>query len=199
VVKWLVRDPTTTSQCFCIDDGGKVYKSSDSGTTWSLLNGNTVGLGQGLCIWKDYLFVARTTSLDTYGPLSGQTFTVTIASPGVFTASQNHGLAANDTIIFSTSGALPTGITAGTVYYIIAAGLSATDFEISATQGGAAINTSGTQSGTHKYTAWKSGNVFKTIDSDTLWHPMLLSKLDGKLYGGAGRFIYVFLIVCRLC
>lgn len=31
---------------------------------------------------------------------------------------------------------------------------------------------------------------WKTIDSDTLWHPMLTSKNDGKLYGGAG--IYVF-------
>lgn len=31
---------------------------------------------------------------------------------------------------------------------------------------------------------------FKTIDSDSLFHPMLTSKNDGKVYGGAGRYIY---------
>jgi hypothetical protein len=31
---------------------------------------------------------------------------------------------------------------------------------------------------------------WKTIDSDTLWHPMFVSKNDGKLYGGAGRYVF---------
>lgn len=31
---------------------------------------------------------------------------------------------------------------------------------------------------------------WKTIDSDTLWHPMIVSKNDGKIYGGAGRYIF---------
>lgn len=34
--------------------------------------------------------------------------------------------------------------------------------------------------------AWTNG--WKAIDSDVLWHPMLISKNDSKLYGGAGRF-----------
>jgi hypothetical protein len=29
-----------------------------------------------------------------------------------------------------------------------------------------------------------------TIDSDDTWHPMLVSKNDGKVYGGAGRYIF---------
>lgn len=36
--------------------------------------------------------------------------------------------------------------------------------------------------------AWT--NDWKTIDSDALWHPMVVSKNDGKLYGGAGRYVF---------
>lgn len=76
------------------------------------------------------------------------TVTVTIATPAVFTKS-GHGLTAGDKVQFSTTGALPTGLTAGTTYFVIAAGLTSNDFEVSATEGGSAINTSGAQSGTH--------------------------------------------------
>lgn len=76
------------------------------------------------------------------------TFTVTIASPGVFTKTA-HGFQAGALVRFSTTGALPTGLTAGTNYYVIAAGLTANTFQVSTTAGGAAVNTSGTQSGTH--------------------------------------------------
>lgn len=76
------------------------------------------------------------------------TFTVTIASPGVFTYN-SHGLQAGDKVIFSTTGALPTGLTAGTTYYVISSGLTTNAFQVSATEGGAAINTSGSQSGVH--------------------------------------------------
>lgn len=80
------------------------------------------------------------------------TATITIASPGVITTSTAHNYAAGDTVVFSTTGSLPTGIVAGTTYYVISTGLTATDFEISATSGGPAINTTGTQSGTHSVT-----------------------------------------------
>lgn len=75
------------------------------------------------------------------------TCTITIASPAVITFN-SHGLTAGDSVQFTTSGALPTGITASTTYYVIAAGLATNTFEISATFGGTAINTSGSQSGT---------------------------------------------------
>lgn len=76
------------------------------------------------------------------------TATMTIASPCVvsFTA---HGLISNDIIHFTTTSALPTGVTENTQYYVMATGLTANTFQISATSGGAAINTSGSQSGTH--------------------------------------------------
>lgn len=75
-------------------------------------------------------------------------FTVTVASPGVFTKT-GHQLAADMKVRLSTTGALPTGLTAGNTYFVISSGLGANDFQLSATQGGAAINTSGVQSGTH--------------------------------------------------
>jgi hypothetical protein len=77
--------------------------------------------------------------------------TVTIAAPGVFTWTA-HGLAANTPVRFSTTGALPTGIVAGTTYYVSATGIAANTFSVSATPGGATITTSGTQSGVHTAT-----------------------------------------------
>jgi len=76
--------------------------------------------------------------------------TMTIASPCVVTYT-NHGLAANAEVVFSTNGALPTGITAGTTYYVKSP--TTNTFNISATPGGAAINTSGSQSGQHRMLA----------------------------------------------
>ncbi len=48
----------------------------------------------------------------------------------------------------SATGALPTGVIAGTVYYVLSTGLTANAFEFSASLGGAAINTSSAQAGT---------------------------------------------------
>ena len=73
---------------------------------------------------------------------------MTIASPGVISRTA-HGLGVGETISFTTTGALPTGVVAGTTYYVIAAGFSANSFRISATDAGSVINTTGTQSGTH--------------------------------------------------
>lgn len=84
-----------------------------------------------------------------------KTFTVTIASPAVF-SSVAHGLAIGDTVKFSTTGALPTGLTAGLPYYIISAGFGVDAFQVSATSGGSAVNTSGGQSGTHTFSGGKS-------------------------------------------
>lgn len=110
--QWFVKNPKNTSEIFALDSAQKVYHSTDSGATWTLLTGNNSGNGQGLAIWKDYLIVPRNTTLDLYGPLS--------SSPG-----------------------------------------------------------------------WVLS--FQTIDSDTIWHPLIVSKNDGNLYGGAGRFIFKLL------
>lgn len=77
------------------------------------------------------------------------TATVTIASPGVFTAVA-HGQVNGCAVVLSTTGALPTGLTAGTVYYVV--GKTDDTFRLAATVGGSAINTTGSQSGVHTVT-----------------------------------------------
>jgi hypothetical protein len=44
---------------------------------------------------------------------------------------------------------LPTGLSPSTTYYVIATGLTANTFQVSATYGGSAVATSGSQSGVH--------------------------------------------------
>jgi hypothetical protein len=75
------------------------------------------------------------------------TFTVTVASPGVFTLTA-HGLSVGDQVILETTGALPTGLEANVVYWVQSVA-DADTFELAATSGGDAIDTSGSQSGTH--------------------------------------------------
>ena len=75
---------------------------------------------------------------------SSQTATITIAAPGVVTVGSS--LTAGTKVEFTTTGALPTGLTAGQTYYVLTTG---TSFSLSLISGGAPITTSGTQSGTH--------------------------------------------------
>lgn len=76
------------------------------------------------------------------------TFTVTIASPGVFTAPADYLPVNGQQMTLTTTGALPTGLTAGTVSYFVV-NASANTWQLSLTSGGAAINTSVSQSGVH--------------------------------------------------
>jgi hypothetical protein len=79
--------------------------------------------------------------------VASSTFTVTIATPAVVTFSSLSGLPNGTAIQLTTTGALPTGLSVGTVYYV--ANVSGTTCNLTATYGGANINTSGSQSGTH--------------------------------------------------
>ncbi|UEM08245.1 hypothetical protein J4G43_025830 [Bradyrhizobium barranii subsp. barranii] len=82
--------------------------------------------------------------------------TITIGSPGVVTWN-SHGMPDGTAVVFNTSGALPTGLTAGTTYYTINGATNS--LQVAATVGGAPINTSGSQSGVHTATA-TSPNYF---------------------------------------
>ena len=82
------------------------------------------------------------------------TFTVTIASPAVVTFAVP--LINNTAVQLLTTGALPTGLVPGTVYYVLNA--SGFTCNLAATPGGAAITTTGTQSGT-QYLSMRGINV----------------------------------------
>jgi len=92
--------------------------------------------------------VSRTTYAALFAALNPVvgTATVSVASPAVVTRTA-HGLSNGAAVFFTTTGALPTGLAANTTYYVTSA--TANTFSLSATRGGPAINTSGTQSGTH--------------------------------------------------
>lgn len=78
------------------------------------------------------------------------TVSISIASPAVISWT-NHGRRVGDVVGFQSTGSLPTGIITADLqtYRIISAGFSANSFRIALTWEGAAINTSGTQSGVH--------------------------------------------------
>ncbi len=118
-------------------------------------------------------------------PASSSVVTITLASPGVFTWTA-HGLYPNATITLATTGALPTGLTPGTTYYVLGASLTPNTFEVSASANGAAINTSVSQSGVQtatvtsnlNYQAILSNNVsalgvyVAQVTDVTLWDPL---------------------------
>lgn len=116
-VNWIVRHPITITEIYALDSAGTVYKSTDTGATWAVLAGTsaTSAHGNGMMIWKNYLFVARDTALDVCGDGSA------------------------------------TGITSGN---------------------------------------WTLDWTTSALSSDVLWHPMLVSKNDSKLYIGAGRYVF---------
>ena len=93
--------------------------------------------------------------------------TISIATPGVVTVPNT--CIAGQEVFFATTGALPTGLTAGSTYYVIAAGLSASSFEVSTSAGGAAVNTSGSQSGIQTATSgYLNGTTSYTAAITTL-------------------------------
>lgn len=75
---------------------------------------------------------------------------ITLASPGVVSAVGYNNPANGDAISFTLpvggAGVLPAAITAGQVYYVVGANANGT-FNVSATKGGAAINTAQAASG----------------------------------------------------
>jgi hypothetical protein len=74
------------------------------------------------------------------------TVTISNASPAVVTFT-SHNLVADDKIYFDTTGTMPTGLSANTLYYVKTV-LTSNTFTVSATVGGSAINTSSTYTGT---------------------------------------------------
>lgn len=106
---------------------------------------------------NEHFQICRSPNVNPYYGII-QTFTVTIASPGVVTATA-HGQLNGNRVVLNTTGQLPTGLQVGTVYYVV--GKTTNTFQLAATYGGAAINTTGTQSGTHSvaYRASRPVNV----------------------------------------
>jgi hypothetical protein len=108
--------------------------------------------------WQGGLLPALTTTkmrqdLLTYKVSTYRTSTVTMSltNPGVVTWN-NHGLQAGMKIQFTTSGALPTGITANTTYWVV--NTATNTFQLASSDGSTTgVQFSGSQSGTHTGTS----------------------------------------------
>jgi microcystin-dependent protein len=108
------------------------------------------------------------------------TFTVTIATPAVFTKTA-HGFTGGERVRLSTTGALPTGLVTTIDYYVIY--VTANTYQLSTTFGGTAVATTGTQSGTHSYTQ----SLYGTGDGSTTFNvPDLRAQTLRGLDAGAG-------------
>lgn len=98
---------------------------------------------------EDLIFGYRGGALYYWNAKIGVTpevFTVTIASPAVVTFASSE-LVDGTAVVLETTGALPTGLTVGVVYYVVNAVSNVCN--LAATPGGTPITTTGTQSGTH--------------------------------------------------
>jgi hypothetical protein len=96
------------------------------------------------------------------------TVTISNASPAVITWTQS--FVNGQAVYFTTSGSLPTGLTASQIYYVI--NTTGTAFNVAATPGGAAINTSSAGSGTQTghEPAIFTANIFRVNGlSNLIW------------------------------
>jgi hypothetical protein len=118
------------------------YVDVDSASAWVTATTYTIGAFVQPTVANGYKYEMTSGKVNT--PV-----TMTIAAPCVVTFNA-HGMLAGDPIKFTTTGALPTGIVAGTTYYVLAP--AANTFNVAATVGGAAITTTGSQSGVHTVT-----------------------------------------------
>lgn len=94
--------------------------------------------------------VSRTTYASLFGIIVPDMgiVTMTIASPAVVSLTA-HGLVNGDPVYFTTTGALPTGITANQTYFVYNKTNDTFQLTSSRMNAGTIVNTSGTQSGVH--------------------------------------------------
>lgn len=151
-------------------DGGSLAASTWY-YVWAISNGATTGGLLSLSstaptLPAGYTYQKRLGAVRT-DVVGGQSGVVTIsnASPGVISGAPA-AVQIGWPITFTTTGALPTGLSVGTTYYVISAGfVSGTTLEVAATPNGAAINTSSAGSGVHTIVA-AAARFVRTIQLD---------------------------------
>jgi len=143
-----------------------------NGSSWGSISGGgnatSIGLWQNKQIISQSQTISSGYSASSAGPINlatpytSSSVTITIGSPTVFSVTGST-YAAGTTMTLSTTGTLPTGLSAGTNYYVINSASGA--FNLSATYNGTAINTTGTQSGVQTV----NPTVFVTVPAGSRW------------------------------
>jgi len=158
------------------------------GGTW----GNGKAVATSLYIWnqqnfgEDLIYGPRGQGLYYWSANVGYSAiqsTISIASPGVITLPTGFSFPNGTTISFTSTGALPTGLSVGTVYFVVNS--SGGTFNVSTTINGSPITTSGSQSGLQFISA-KGINLADAGDDDT---PIYQNSL---IVSDTSRFVLVF-------
>jgi hypothetical protein len=128
---------------------------------------------------------------ETPAAIADSTHAVTLAaaSPGVV-GWTGHGLIVGDPVRFTTTGVLPTGLTAGTTYYVKTV-VDANSFNVAAAPGGTAINFTGSPSGTHTGVALKfGGSIAEYCESKNYDRSAVFYHTDAGSYLAAAAWGY---------
>lgn len=116
---------------------------------------------------------------------------ITIASPAVLTLTA-HGFEEGQGVKF-TAGTPPGGFALNTTYYVLAAGLTANEFQLAATIGGTAINSSGAFTADLKITPSWAGSFAITTNASIWGHKWTVAWSINKntvRKGGWGFYHY---------
>lgn len=121
------------------------------------------GTGTGTHTFTDGILYCKGLMI-TYTKKKSQSFT-NVAATDVITSAA-HGLKNGDIVqVSNTGGALPTGLSASTNYYVIDA--TTDTFKLSATYFGASVDMTDTGSGTHSFNAISGGDTFTGVTIPT--------------------------------
>ena len=159
--------------------------------------GGAWGIGEStatsLRIWNNYNFGEDL----VYGPRGGGIYywkasvgvspiqsTISIAAPGVVTLPVGYSISNGTAITLTTTGALPGGLSVGTVYFVVSS--TGNTFSLALTIGGAAITTtSGSASGLY-FVSQRGIDLTLLSDADC---PIFQNSL---IVSDASRFLLVF-------
>ena len=156
--------------------------------TW----GNGVAVATSLYIWnqqnfgEDLLYGPRGQGIYYWNANVGYApiqITITIASPGVITLPAGFSFPDGTAFTFTSTGALPTGLTVGQVYFVVNS--TGGTFSVSTTLGGTPITTSGGQSGIQRISQ-RGVDLADVGDDDT---PIYQNYI---LVSDTSRFVIVF-------
>lgn len=151
---------------FHTDSIGNIFVCRTAGTpgTWMQMGqqtgvmlpwtGTVTPTGYLMCDGGEY---SRTTYSGLFAAIckGPATVTMTIATPSVITWT-GHVLNNNDPVILYSTGSLPTGLAENTTYFVV--NKATNTFQLANSPGAAAINTTGSQSGTHTALCMPYGN-----------------------------------------
>jgi collagen type VII alpha len=191
---------------FAVESGGGIAMTLERNVSTGLRVGSQMPIGWASTVdaWNnapDLLLTRRAAANLRLGAAdvgaTTATVTITIAAPGVVTWS-SHGFSTGTPVVFTTTGALPTGITSGTTYYAVV--VDANTFQIASSVANAiastptVITTSGTQSGTHTGTRY---NITQRLSmqsvtgvTDRLGADLIITGSQGTGTGAGGSIIF---------